>query len=170
MDDLFAWQETYSATPGAGDPGAIRASRKMIRAMQKNNQLVAAIRGTNNGSYPRVTVEELRTYLQSEGLPNLAELTDLSLDVDGTPTRVMPDNRVLLTPADLGDLGFTAYGVTATSLELVGSNVAEMTFADAPGIVGVVEKVGPPYRQFTFVDAVAMPVLSQPSRLFVASV
>jgi hypothetical protein len=45
-----------------------------------------------------------------------------------------------------------------------------MSFADAPGIVGVVEKVGPPYRQFTFVDAVAMPILAQPKRLFVATV
>lgn len=170
LDDLFAWQETYANTPGAGDPGAIRTARKVIRAMQKNTQIVNAIKGTATGTYPRVTVAELNTFLDSEGLPNVVELTDLSLDVDGTPTRVMPDNRVLLTPANLGDLGFTAYGVTATSLELVGSNATEMSFADAPGIVGVVEKVGPPYRQFTFVDAVAMPVLSQPKRLFVATV
>jgi hypothetical protein len=50
-------------------------------------------------------------------------------------------------------------GVTATALELVNSNESDLSFEDAPGIVGVVEKVGPPYRQFTFVDACGMPVL-----------
>jgi hypothetical protein len=32
---------------------------------------------------------------------------------------------------------------------------ADLSFEDAPGIVGVVEKSGPPYREFTFVDASA---------------
>jgi hypothetical protein len=36
--------------------------------------------------------------------------------------------------------------------------------------VGVVVKEGPPFRQFTFVDAVAMPVLNNPKLLMVADV
>ncbi|WP_348240111.1 hypothetical protein, partial [Salmonella enterica] len=86
---------------GAGDPGAIRTSLKIILAMQKNTQIVNPIKGTTHGTYPRVTVAELNTFLDSEGLPNVTELTDLQLDVDGTPVRVMPDDLVLLTPANL---------------------------------------------------------------------
>jgi hypothetical protein len=52
----------------------------------------------------------------------------------------------------------------------VNSNLAELSFEQAPGIVGVVEKVGPPYREFTFVDAVGMPVLANPKLLMVADV
>jgi hypothetical protein len=55
-------------------------------------------------------------------------------------------------------------------LELVNSNEADLSFEEAPGIVGVVEKTGPPYRQFTYVDAVAMPILADARKLFVADV
>ena len=84
--------------------------------------------------------------------------------------KVIPDNVVLLTPASLGDLGFTALGISVTALELVNSNQAEMTFQGAAGLVGIVAKEGPPFRQFTYVDATAMPILTQPRRLFIANV
>jgi hypothetical protein len=46
-----------------------------------------------------------------------------------------------------------------------------MSFEQAPGIVGVVDKAdAPPYRQMTFVDAVGMPVIANPYALFVATV
>ena len=57
-----------------------------------------------------------------------------------------------------------------TALELVDSNLSELTFREAPGIVGVVEKVGPPYRKFTFVDGMALPVLSNAKKLLIADV
>lgn len=171
LDDLIAWQEAYAKVAGNGEAGALRTSRRVVRALQVNTQMVNAIKGTANGNtFARVTVEEINSFLSSEGLPTVSILTDLELDVDGTATRVIADNKVALTPANLGDLGYTAYGVSATSLELVNASVSDMTFADAPGIVGIVEKVGPPYRSFTFVDAVAMPILEKPDRLFVATV
>ena len=77
---------------------------------------------------------------------------------------------MLITPASLSDLGYTAYGVSATALELVQSAKADFSFEDASGIVGVVVKDGPPFRQTTFVDAVAMPILSNAKRLMVADV
>jgi hypothetical protein len=64
----------------------------------------------------------------------------------------------------------TVSGVTATALELVNSNEADLSFEEAAGIVGVVEKVGPPYRQFTFVDACGMPVLTDSARLMTLDV
>ncbi|MDT8915753.1 major capsid protein [Amycolatopsis sp. PS_44_ISF1] len=170
LDDLLSWQQAY-VDSGVGAPGAIRAKLKTIRLMQRNEQLVRAIRGPANVSTSqRVTAQELRDFLASEDLPPLVELPDTSLDVDGVATKVMQDGKVLFTPANLGDLGFTALGVSVTALELVNSKHAEMTFQGAAGLVGIVEKVGPPYRQFTYVDATAMPILSQPKRLFIASV
>jgi hypothetical protein len=69
-----------------------------------------------------------------------------------------------------GDLGYTAWGVSATALELVNSSAVDFSFQEAPGIVGVVEKIGPPYREFVFVDAVGMPVLQNARLLMVADV
>jgi hypothetical protein len=170
LDDLLAWQQAYIDS-GVGAPGAIRAKLKTIRLMQRNEQIVRLARGpASTSTATRITAQELRDLLASEDLPPLVELPDTSLDVDGVATKVMADAKVLFTPADLGDLGFTALGVSVTALELVNSKKAEMTFQGAAGLVGIVEKVGPPYRQFTYVDATAMPILSQPKRLFIASV
>jgi hypothetical protein len=171
LSDLFAWTQAATDTANNGSaPERIRTSLKVIRALQSNKEIVDAVFGSNGGR-TRVTREELDALLSSEGLPTLAAPYDLKLDVRGAATRVIPEDRVLLTPASLGDLGYTAYGVTATSLELVDSAKTEMSFADAPGIVGIVVKNdGIPFRQFTMVDAVAMPILEQPTRLFIASV
>jgi hypothetical protein len=90
--------------------------------------------------------------------------------VDGVSTRVIPDDRLIFLPPNPDDLLAVRYGLSATALELVQSNQAELSFEDSPGIVGVVIKEGPPFRQFTFVDAVAMPYLKDARKLLVMDV
>jgi hypothetical protein len=150
-------------------PGAARTSLRVLRLLQSNAQIVAAVHGSTSGK-TRVTLSELNELFASEGLPTISALRNKSFDVDGVTTSVLADDKIIFTPEDLGDLGYTAWGVSATALELVNSNVADLSFEEASGIVGVVEKVGPPYRQFTFVDAVAMPILEQPKLLMIADV
>lgn len=168
LGDLVAYVDTYTATNGA-PPGAIRTSLKVQRYMQKNLGLIAAVHGSTTGR-TRINLADLNGLFDSEGIPQLAAPYDAVVDVDGTTTRIIPDDRVLLTPLNPSDLGYTAWGVSATALELVNSNHAELSFGGAPGIVGVVIKEGPPFREFTFVDAVGMPVLANPKALFVADV
>jgi hypothetical protein len=117
-----------------------------------------------------VTVSELNDLLSDYGIPPFVDVYDGQIEVDDVLTRVIPDDKLLFTPTDLGDLGHTAYGVSATALELVQSNKADLSFEEAPGIVGMVVKEGPPFRQFTFVDGVAMPILTNAKRLFIADV
>lgn len=168
LDDLVAWADVYTASNGAM-PGAIRTSLRVQRLMQRNEQLIGAIHGTTSGK-TRVTLDELNDLLASEGLPALSPAYDGRVDVDGVDTRVIPDDRLLFTPAALDDLVEVAWGVTATALELVNSNQSDLAFEEAAGIVGVVVKEGPPFRQWTYVDACAMPVLSDARRLFIADV
>lgn len=168
FSELIAWHDVYVATTGS-PAGAIRTSQTAIRFMQVNTEIVNAVHGATSGK-TRVTRDELNTLLESEGLPPVVDPYDGQVDIDGVITRVIPADKVTFTPANLGDLGHTAWGVSATALELVNSGEAEMSFEEAAGIVGVVEKIGPPYRQFTYVDAVAMPILSDARRLFIASV
>jgi hypothetical protein len=168
LTDLVTWGDVWLAAGNAAGSGVIWTSNRVARLMQRNAEVIAAVHGSTTGK-TRVTRQELNDLLDSEGLPQIRTY-DASVDVDGTTTRIVADDRLMFVPANPGDLGFTAWGISATALELVNSNQSDLDFEDAPGIVGVVEKAGPPYREFTFVDAVGMPVISNPRALLVADV
>jgi hypothetical protein len=167
LTDLDAWQEVRIANGYAPAATALmpRARRSILR---RNQQVINAVYGSTAGR-TSVTVDELNTLLASENLPTVTTY-DTKLNVEGTDTAVIASDHVTLLPEDIGSLGFMAFGLSATALELVRSNKAEMTFGNASGVVGLVEKVGPPYREFTFVDAVGMPVLSNAGLLTIADV
>jgi hypothetical protein len=116
--------------------------------------------GTLLGAPSLLTRPHLDQLLDQYGLPPILKVYDSMVDVDGTSTRVVADNKVIFTPPDPGtNLGYTAWGLSATALKL--TQIAEngLSFEEAPGIVGVVDAAdAPPYRQTTFVDAVGMPV------------
>lgn len=168
LTDLLLWHAVYVIANG-GPAGAIRTSQRVLTLVQTNKEIVDAVHGSASGK-TRVNRAELNELLAGEGLPGFIDPYDYQVDVEGVNTRTIPEGKVQFTPASLGDLMHVEWGVTATSLELVNSNEVEFSFGDAAGIVGVVEKVGPPYRQFTFVDAVAMPVLDRAEALMVATV
>ena len=168
LTDLQAWSDAYRLSNGTA-PGRAKTSLARLRVLQRSKEVIDAVYGATQGR-TRVSVQELNDLLRDEGLPVFDEAYDASFDVDGVTTRTIADDKVSLMPTDLSDLGYTAWGVTATALELVNSDRSDLSFEDAPGIVGVVEKVGPPYREFTYVDAVAMPILANARRLMVADV
>jgi hypothetical protein len=163
-----AWVDTYVATNGFA-PGGQVVSRRVLNYMLQNAEL-RTLAASLSGTPGLITRPGLDAALAAYSLPPIVMVYDTVVDVDGQTTRVIPDDRVLFVPPNVADLGYTAWGVTATSLELVSSNEAELSFANAPGIVGVVEKSGPPYRQWTFVDAVGMPILANPKLLMIADV
>lgn len=166
--NLQSWNNTYIATKGSR-PGAMRTSNRTIQLLLRNTEIINAVHGSAAGR-TMVTLVDLNALLVSFGMAPLVPTYDTKVDVDGADTLVIPDDRVLLTPANLGDLGYTCFGITATALELVNSTESSMSFADAPGVVGVVDKDGPPYREQTLVDAVGMPILTDAKALFIAEV
>jgi hypothetical protein len=168
LTDLVAWSDTWEVTNGQR-PGSMQTSRRIVRLMQRNKEIIDAVHGATQGR-TRVTTAELNTLLESEGLPSLRPTYETSVDVDGVSTKVVADDKLAMFPENIAELGYTAMGVTATALELVDSNRSDLSFEDAPGIVGVVIKGGPPFRQFTYVDAVGMPILANAKRLLIADV
>jgi hypothetical protein len=168
LTDLLAAVDVYVATNGFV-PGSAQTSQRVLRLLQTNAQIVGAIAGTTSGR-TRVTLPEINDLFASEGIPQLRQPYDTLVDVDGTSTRVIADDRLMFFPPNIRDLGYMRYGLSATALELVNSNVADLSFSEAPGIVGVVEKIGPPYREFTYVDAVGMPILANAKLLLVMDV
>ncbi len=168
LDDLIAWLDVYVANNGV-PPAQMLNSRRIQRLMQVNTQLIGAAVGTTSGK-TRLNLEELNDLFQAEGIPQLSEPYDTVLDVDGVSTRVVPEDRLVFLPENPSTAGRTTWGVSATALELVNSNQADLSFEEAPGVVGVVIKEGPPFRQYTFVDAVAMPILEDAKKLMTAEV
>lgn len=168
LDHMLAWQDTYVASAGIEAYQAL-TSRRVINAMLKNTQIINAIKGSAAGA-TQVTLAELNQLLTSLGLPWVLPSYDHRVDVDGVTTRILPEDRFVYLPANLADLGETVMGVTATALELVRANQSELSFEEAAGIVGVVIKEGPPFRQATFVDAAGQPVISDSRKLLAAEV
>lgn len=168
VQDLASWVSTYTTTNGA-PPGGFVTSTRVLNYMLQNAEM-RTLAGSLAGTPALVSRGAFDSVLSNFGIPPLRFVYDTAVNVDGTDTRVTPDDRLFLVPANPSDLGFTAWGLTATALELVNSSRVDLSFADAPGIVGVVEKSGPPYRQEVFVDACGMPILAQPKRLLVADV
>lgn len=168
LTELLAWVDVYVDTNGFS-PGSMQTSQRVQRLLQTNAQIVGAIAGTTSGR-TRVTVPELNDLFASEGIPTLRPAYDTRVDIDGVSTRVIADDKLMFFPPNIRDLGYMRYGLSATALELVNSNVADLSFEEAPGIVGVVEKIGPPYREFVYCDAVGQPILANASLLLVADV
>lgn len=167
LTDLQAWRDVYVANNGV-QPGAIRTSQQVITLILQNEQIIEALYGTAGRT--RANLADVQGLLASEGLPPLMEAYDTQVDVDGDLQRVIPANRLLFTPASLSALVDTVSGVSVTALELVNAAKVDFAFSDAPGLVGVVIKEGPPFRQYTFVDGTAMPVLTNAKRLLTAQV
>lgn len=175
LADLISWCDVYVANNGEA-PANFLTSRRVLRLLQTNAKLIAAVSGTASGR-TRITAAEVNDVLASEGLPLPLAPYDSSLVVDNTDTgaatqtRVIADDKVIFLPENLGALGHNAVGISATALEMVRATESDLVFTDAPGIVGIVDKASaPPYREMSFVDAVGMPVLDNAKLLMVADV
>jgi hypothetical protein len=168
VQNMRAWVDAYVALNGFRPGGFVTSERGLGYMLQ--NAEIRTLASSLIGAPALVGEQQLSAVLSNFRLPPLLFTYDTKVDVDGVTTAVVPEDRLLFLPPNVADLGYTAWGVSATALELVGSSEVDMSFQDAPGIVGVVEKSGPPYREWTFVDAVGMPVLGEPRLLMVADI
>lgn len=169
LTDLQAWSDIYEASNGT-PPEYMRTSRANIRRLQRNKEVIDAVYGSTQGR-TRVSLAELNELLESEGLPSLRPAYETKVDVDGVTTRTLAEDKVVLEPADLSTVGATKFGVSVTALEMVRNDRSDMTFEEAPGIVGVIDKgESVPYREATYVDCVAMPYLKDGKKILIADV
>jgi hypothetical protein len=166
ISQMTTWQDLYrdgdgSTVPGAGqDVGSWVMSTRALRSLVQGTQFATVLAG--GGSRP-ATVDEVRGMLASYGVAPI-ELNDRRVSVDGTITRVLPDDRIYALPAPVDpddfagtELGGTFWGRTLSSLE-AGWGIED---ADQPGIVtGVYRNEKPPMGVEVFADAIGEPVLA----------
>ena len=168
LGNLIAACDTYETTNGFR-PGFGITDRATMRNFLKQTSIIAAVKGTNTG-VTEISLADATGTLEKYGIPTEWHVYETQLDVDGVTTRVIPLNKVILGPPNKTDLITFRFGTTATAMELVDSNESDLSFSEAPGIVGVTVKEGPPFREFTFVDAIGLPLLKNARLLMVLSV
>lgn len=169
-DDLRALVSLFKSSAGVA-PGRIITSEAVVNALSTNAQVIAEAVGTTTAR-TWINRDELGAWLRANRLPDVITEVETNVynDETGANERVFPENTIVLAPESLTGVLEFRYGLSATALELVQSPLTELTFSDAPGIVGMVVKEGPPFRQFTYVDAVGMPLLVAPRSVVIGSV
>ncbi|MEV0759530.1 major capsid protein [Nocardia sp. NPDC050435] len=168
VTDLTTWVEKYTKDVGAPPSGMI-ISRKIAGLLQRNAEF-RAYANSVAGTPQIVSRTIVNSVLEDFNLPPIAAVYDTVINVQGVDTRVIPEDRVIFLPPASSPFAYVAWGITATALELVSAAQTDLSFADAPGLTGVVIKDGPPYRETTVVDSLLLPVLERPEALMVADV
>lgn len=166
LQDLMTWRDTYVATNGT-EPGAILTSRRVLALMMRNAEMRNLVFPAANQP-SLVTETAVAQGLAAYGLPPIFTY-DAQVRVNGSATRVIPDDRLILLPAqgsaDASDLGATLFGTTAESLEpefgLTG---------DEPGVVAGSYSTKDPVAVWTKAAAIALPVLANANLTLAADV
>jgi hypothetical protein len=161
INDLMTWVATYTTTNGEA-PGAAIISSRILGLIMRNAKIATSV-GSLAGTPGIVTVDAVNSLVASFGLPRLV-VNDEQVKVNGTATRVIPDDKVVFVPASASDLGATLYGVTAEAQE------PDYNLAGSPGIVAGAYKTDDPVAVWTKAAAIALPILANPDLTFCADV
>lgn len=171
LDDLESWVQTYVDTNGSA-PDRMLMPRTVLSNFRQCDQVVRQVYPlAPSGSSPMVSGEQLNTVLNALDLPSI-ELNDAKVSVDGTATRVMPDDSLVMVPApgptdsaSITGLGGFLLGTTAESLEPEYEGVNGRA-----GVVAATWKTKDPVRLWTHAAAVGMPVVREPNLTLKAQV
>jgi hypothetical protein len=165
LEDLLRWQDAYVALNGT-EPGQILANRKVLAILMRSAEIRNIVFPTGDTQPSLVTRTAVNSALAAFGLPPIS-LYDAQYSVGGTATRFIPQNKILLLPAngshDAAQMGQTFYGTTAESMENGYSGVGA-------GIVAGTYHTFDPVSMWTKVSAIGMPVLANPNLAMVATV
>ena len=159
VDDLINWFETYSDRNGE-EPGYLVVSTKIASALAKYKGFLP-----ENSLRTRASLDEINAVLAAEGLPALVKY-DRKVKVNGTATRVLPENQVIMLPSDVSELGGTFWGTTLESLD-GRYNIAP---EDRPGIVAGAYKDDDPMGVWVKASAIALPALADANLAMTATV
>ncbi|MEU4570838.1 major capsid protein [Micromonospora sp. NPDC023956] len=169
LADLLTWRDTYINTNGEA-PEAILTSTTVLGYLLRNAE-IRALAATTAGTPSIVSQQTVNAVFAAYGLPPIY-IYDAQVRVNGSATRVIPADRLILLPAP-GDpdvpgstqLGATLHGTTAESLEpefgLTG---------DEPGIVAGSYSTKDPVAVWTKAATIGLPVLANPDLTLAADV
>ena len=159
VDDLINWFETYSEKNGQ-EPGYIVVSTKIASALARYKGFLP-----EKSLRSRASFDEINAVLAAEGLPSLIKY-DRKVKVDGTVTRVLPQEQVIMLPSEVSEMGGTFWGTTLESLDSRYNIQPE----DRPGIVAGAYKDDDPMGVWVKASAIALPALANANLAMTATV
>lgn len=166
VSDLLSWLQTYIQT--GAQVGSMVTSRRVLAVLMRSTDFRQTY-STLAGEPSVVSQAAINAVLEAFGLPPIT-LYDAQVSVAGTPTRIIPDNKVLLLPApgsvDDTSLGQTVWGIPAEAMD-PGFGLAE---GQQGGIVGGAYSDNDPPSLWTKASAIGMPILANPDLAMVATV
>ncbi|TDD54582.1 phage capsid protein [Nonomuraea terrae] len=170
LTDLLAWRETYISTNGEL-PGAIVTSTRVLNYLLRNAE-IRALAATAIGTPTLVAPGMLTQVFEAHGLPPVYAY-DAQVKVNGSATRVVADDKLVLLPApgdanspESSDLGATLWG---TTVEATSPKYA-IEMGEEPGIVAGSYEDEDPIALWTKASAIGLPILANPDLAMVADV
>lgn len=166
--NLSTWKQRYIDTNGV-EPGFMLTSNRVVLELMQVAEFRTLL-STLQGAPGLITRQALNDTLAAYDLPNIV-VNDEKVRVNGTPTRVIPDTKVVFLPAEGEDRqahGRTFWGETAEALALVNEGILRTD--EAPGIVAEVWEDNDPLRTWTRVTGVGLPVIVNPELALTATV
>lgn len=155
LSDMLTMVEEYADANGGLTPAAFVVGKVLRSHMLRNDELrtyAASLAGTPE----LITLGQLGNVLDNFDLPPIV-VYDTSVRVNGTSTRVLASDKVLMVPPADEPMGRTLFGTTAEAIQLVGAR--QISADAAPGITAVVQQTFDPVKTWTKVAAIALPVL-----------
>lgn len=168
VSDMAVWTDQYEEATGER-PGYVVMSRTAKAHLMASVEARSLAGLTGPGMVATLDNNQLGSILAARDLPEIV-VYSAQIDVNGTATRPIAADRVVMLPTNARDLGYTAWGITAESLEFAASNSGVLGFEQLPGLFASVLKEFDPVRTWTKVSGVGMPLIEQPHRLLVADV
>ena len=166
VENLTTWSTTWADFNGGARPAFFILSSAIMSNLLRNakvRELAASALGT-----PQVVSEDVfASVLRSQRLPQPL-VYDVAVDVDGTSTEVLSDDKVYLVGGPNRRPGRTLAGPTAEAIEL--AEARQINVEDAAGVTAVVEKTVDPVSTWTKVAASTMAVMTNPNAVLVADV
>lgn len=168
ISDLQAWVEVYKLTNRGLLPGGMVLGKNVPGYMLRNTEFRSLL--ASLGGVPQlITRQGVDQVLDAYSLPAIDRVVDTQIMVKGVATYLIPVDAVIFIPPRGSKLGETPYGITAEALKL--KRGGQITIEQLAGpIATVAETTFDPVVTWTKSAALAIPVLGEPKRLFVADV
>lgn len=167
LTDLVSWEDQFADTNNGERPAEWLINQTVEGLILRNAALRAALYGPGYSTAPTVLDKgQVNSLLTARGLAPLRVVNAKATNEAGTKVNVIDQTKIVAVP-DSG-LANMATGVTVEALDMV--EAGTITLDEGPGLVGMTWKENDPSRQFNGLVGAGMPVLQNPSLLFVATV
>ncbi|MEU8840227.1 major capsid protein [Streptomyces roseus] len=162
-DDLQAWLDVYNTTNGTL-PAFTLMSRKIYNYLRRNKQLRELAFSGASTAPTVLTRDALNAVLGDFDIPPVV-IYDAKVSVDGTATRVTPEDKILFLPEQGSAAGQTLWGVPVEA-----NDPRYGLQGDGAGVAVGAYKSEDPQTLWTRATAIALPVVAAPDLTFVADV